>query len=60
MRTSSRAVELGGRRAVTRAVRAAHLEQVGEVAGEVDRHRQVDGEIAVIAHAEALVQRVAP
>ena len=42
------------------AARAAHLEKIGKVVGEQNRHLHVDRAIAVVAQAEPLINRVAP
>ena len=54
------APDLSGRGAAAFATRSADFEQVGKVVLEQDRELQVDGAIAVIAHAEPLIGRIAP
>ena len=47
-------------RAAARAAHAAHLEQIGEVAGEGERQLHVERAVAVVLEAQALIGGAAP
>ena len=53
-------MDLRGRRPVPFAVRTADLEQVSKVVFEKNGEAEIDRLIAIIAHAEPLIGRIAP